>query len=231
MKMKPTALQPQWLELVEEGQTKRTFELEDFGGLEFHYLSLKDTLPLTKAMQKSQKHLESYLPFFDKKEGKTVPKIQRWIASMLQQQFPSMHFIFTLDGEICGFASTLPMSTDPREVQLRYIVFEGYQGKGLATRMAATLEIMAFQVWGHERVFIEMDSQNRGSVKVAEKLGYSFKATKDMPKLGSDGSGFWYSYVKDRKPNTAPAVLQGKPMSYFGSVPGTSNSDFSEPGD
>ena len=215
MSSSDTEVSPIWTEIMSRGRKTEHYLVEDFGGLEFHHLSLIDTLSLTKAMQKSQKHLDSYLPFFDKKEGKTVPKIQRWISSMLNEQFPAMHFVFTLSGKVCGFGSTLAISADPREVQLRYLVFDGYQGRGLATRIAATLELMAFQVWGYDRVFIEMDSHNRASIKVAEKLGYRFRKTKEMPLFGSQGSGFWYSYSKERDPQSKPGVLQSRPMEDF----------------
>ncbi len=184
--------------------------------LEFHHLSLRDSLKLSKAMQASQQHLDSYLPFFHKKEGKTVPKIQRWIFHMLEEDFPSQHFVFTINNEVVGFGSSLPVSNDPREVQFRYLVFEGFTGRGIATAMAHTLEVYAFNVWGFHRVYIEMDSSNRASMKVAQKLGYELVGTKDVSKVGTKESGFWYSFAKQRPDDIADGVLQGKPMEDFG---------------
>jgi RimJ/RimL family protein N-acetyltransferase len=166
----------QWHEIVEVGGYK--LPPDKFPGfnhrLETHPLSLRDSLKLTRAMQSSQEHLDGYLPFFEKKEGKTVPKIQRWIFQMLKEEFPSQHFIFTIGKEIVGFGSTLPISNDPREAQFRYMVFEGYTGKGIATAIVHTLQLYSFIVWGFDRVYIEMDSSNRASMKVAQKLGYTF---------------------------------------------------------
>lgn len=184
--------------------------------LGFHHLSLRDSLKLTKAMQASQQHLDSYLPFFHKTEGKTVPKIQRWISQMLEEDFPAQHFVFTINKEVVGFGSTLPISNDPREVQFRYLVFEGFTGRGIATAMAHTLEAYAFNVWGFHRAYIEMDSSNRASMKVAQKLGYELVGTKDVSKVGTKESGFWYSFAKKRPVGLADGVLQGKPMEDFG---------------
>ena len=168
------------------------------GGLEFHHLSLKDTLSLTRAMQKNQKHLEAFLPMFHRQETKNVAHVQRWIRSMLEEAYPAQHFVFTYRNKLCGFASTLPISENPREVQLRYMVFEGFTGQGLATRIATTLELYAFNVWGYDRIFIEMDSHNRASMRVAQKLDYEFQGTREYEITGTQGTGFWYSYVKER---------------------------------
>ena len=54
------------------------------------------------------------------------------------------------------------------------MVFEGYTGKGIATAIVHTLQLYSFIVWGFDRVYIEMDSSNRASMKVAQKLGYTF---------------------------------------------------------
>lgn len=207
----------EWREVIEESSYR--LPTGNFPGfnhrLEVHHLSLRDSLKLTKAMQANQQHLDEYLPLFHKREGKTVPKIQRWIFQMLNEQFPSQHFVFTLGGQLVGFASTLPISDDPREVQLRYIVFQDYTGKGIATAMACTLELYAFWIWGFHRVYIEMDSHNRASMSVAQKLGYRLNGTKDVGKLGTRDSGFWYSFVKERPADITDGVLQGRPSSDF----------------
>ena len=67
----------QWIEIIQEAGYK--LPPGKFPGfehrLEVHHLSLRDSLKLTKAMQKNQQHLDGYLPLFHKQEGKTVPKI------------------------------------------------------------------------------------------------------------------------------------------------------------
>ena len=168
------------------------------GGLEFHHLSVDDTLALTKVMQRNQRHLDDFLPVFSRSETRNVPTIQRWIRDMLAEQFPSQHFVFTWRGKLCGLASTLPITDDPRDIQLRYMVFDGFTGKGIATRIGKTLEIYGFHVWGFHRIFIEMDSHNRASMAVAQKLDYQFNGTKDYDLVGTKGTGFWFSYVKHR---------------------------------
>jgi RimJ/RimL family protein N-acetyltransferase len=185
------------------------------GGLEFHHLSVKDTLPLTKAMQKNQKHLDAYLPVFGRHQTKGVLEVQTWIRGMLAEEFPSQHFVFKYKGRLCGFASTLPISADPREVQLRYMVFEGFTGKGIGTRIAHTLELYAFYVWGYHRIFIEMDSANAASMRVAQKLDYTFKGTKEYDKVGTKGTGFWYSYEKERPEGIEDGVIQGASLEDF----------------
>jgi RimJ/RimL family protein N-acetyltransferase len=185
------------------------------GGLEFHHLSLGDTLALTKAMQKNQKHLEQFLPVFARGETRNVPSVQRWIRGMLDEQLPSQHFVFTWKGKLCGFASTLPIIGNPREIQLRYMVFDGFTGMGIGTRIARTLELYGFQVWGYHRIFIEMDSQNTASMRVAQKLGYQFNGTREYGLLGTKGSGFWFSYVKERPEDSGGGVLQKNPLEHF----------------
>jgi RimJ/RimL family protein N-acetyltransferase len=207
----------QWIEIIQEAENKPpSGQFPGFDHrLEFHHLSLRDSLKLTRALQASQEHLDSYLPFFDQREGKTVPKVQRWIFEMLEESFPAQHFVFTIGNELVGFSSILPISKNLREVQLRYLVFEGFTGRGIATAMARTLELYSFNVWGFDRIYIEMDSGNRASINVAQKLGYELGGTKDVSKLGSKGTGFWYSFVKERPEVIPDGVLQGRPIEDF----------------
>lgn len=173
-------------------------------GLEFHHLSMSDVLPLTRAVQKNQKHMDTYLPLFSKGDPKSLLSVQKWVMGMLKEQFPSQHFVFTYKGKLCGLASTLPISDDPTEIQFRYLVFEGFTGKGLGTRIAYTLEIYAFTIWGFNRIFIEMDSSNRASMGIAQKLGYRLVGTMDHDINGTKETGFWYSFVKERPAQTSP---------------------------
>jgi len=190
-------------------------QLRENDGLEFHHLTIRDTATFTRALQKNLKHLETYLPPLVAERQVSVLHTRAWIESLLQEKFPSQHFVFTHHGDLCGFGSTLPISADPTEVQLRYMVFQGFTGKGIATRIAKTLELYAFGVWGFHRIHIEMDSQNLPSVRVANKLGYRFLGTREYGISGTKSSGFWYSFVKERPPEQSPAVLQGKDPGVF----------------
>ena len=194
----------QWSDIVRGAGFTLPFS-DHNGGLEFHHLSLKDTLSLARALQKNQKHLEAFLPMFNRHDSRGLADVQRLITRMLAEAYPAQHFVFTYRGKVCGLASTLPISRNFREVQLRYMVFEGFTGQGLATRIAATLELYAFNVWDYERVFIEMDSHNRASMRVPQKLGYEFLGAKEGPLTGNEATGFWYSYVKENPLREDPA--------------------------
>ena len=167
-------------------------------GLEFHHLSSRDSLKLSAAMHRSRAHFEKFLPVFDESQKLTLSAMREWISDRLDEHFPTQHFVFSIGRELVGFGSTLPISNDLREIQLRYMVFEGHTGKGVATAMAKTMEFYGFHVWGFDRIYIEMDSANRASLAVAQRLGYELHGTKELSKIGTDGSGLWFSFVKVR---------------------------------
>ncbi len=75
-------------------------------------------------------------------------------------------------GEICGVISLDSFDPANRSSEIGYWLREDCQGRGLATRAAASLIEYAFSVLGLNRLAIRAATENHRSRAVAERLGF-----------------------------------------------------------
>lgn len=111
-----------------------------------------------------------------------VPPSIEWLAS----GFKKLESLISSDGEeVClGWVGRDKSSLKPvgmfelaivsGEAFITYTVFKNYWGNGYAVEGAQAMMAYASQNFVIERIVIEMDTRNRASVKVAEKLGFDF---------------------------------------------------------
>jgi RimJ/RimL family protein N-acetyltransferase len=107
---------------------------------------------------------------------------------------------------------------DPGAVQIALWVAKGFEGKGIGTRIAATMEQYAFEVFGYSRLYYQHDALNESSKRLPQKLGYRFSHTFEEDITAEDETGFWMSWVKDRPIDLEPGLLQGAPMEQFNEI-------------
>jgi RimJ/RimL family protein N-acetyltransferase len=76
------------------------------------------------------------------------------------------------DGAFLGIALAPHVDAEAREVELGYIVAREARGRGVATEMVRRLTHWAFEEAGALRVYLLIDAENAGSLRVAERCGY-----------------------------------------------------------
>jgi ribosomal-protein-alanine N-acetyltransferase len=139
------------LEMRKEHHASELYELFCEKDL-FHYMK-RDVPPSVEWLARGFKELES-LTSPDGKE-----QWLGWVGKEKLWQKPVGVFELTIsDGE--AFVA--------------YTVFKDYWGRGYAVEATKTLMGHAMQRYRIKRFVIEMDTRNRGSIKVAEKLGFDF---------------------------------------------------------
>jgi ribosomal-protein-alanine N-acetyltransferase len=96
-------------------------------------------------------------------------------------------------GQFIGRCGLLPWDIDGRsEVEVAYLIDKTFWGQGLATEAAQAIVAYAFETLGYSRLVCLIDSENVGSIRVAEKIGMAFeKASED-----EHGPFLLYSQVK-----------------------------------
>jgi RimJ/RimL family protein N-acetyltransferase len=81
------------------------------------------------------------------------------------------------DGEFLGMMSIIKLDLAGREGELGYIIARQARGRGVATRALRLLTDWAFDALGLQRAELRINTDNAGSVRVAERSGYTLEGT------------------------------------------------------
>ena len=203
-----------------EQAIKEEFERLNFNHRDFDYplqhrrIKLSDTLALSKVIRKSAKHLEGYIGWAQYAGQWDFRRIQQFVSDHVHSEFPREHFIFLLGREIVGMGSLAPMP-HILDIQISLWVAEGFHGHGIGSRIAATLEWYAFEVYGYEHLYYQHDASNEVSKRLPQKLGFTYSHTFDEVITAGDETGYWFSWVKERPVDLPPGLFQGADMDQF----------------
>lgn len=83
------------------------------------------------------------------------------------------------DGEFIGFCGLVrsEVAEPPDDAELIYALKKPYWGQGLATEAGAAMVKYGYQSCGLKRIIATIDPANRGSIRVANKIGFVFSRT------------------------------------------------------
>ena len=187
--------------------------------LQFRPLRKTDGLLLTPVFRSSAKSIRTYLSAFQYSDRWWLKEAQAFVTACVKDEFPSMHFLFTIDERPVALGSLHPFGDNIDEVQIVLAVFGSHQGKGIGKAVAETLKQVAFDIWGFSRVWWIVDATNRPSMAVAQRIGCYWDSTfEEESKYGEKGSGLWNRFVIDRPENSPQGILQGASLEYW-SIP------------
>jgi RimJ/RimL family protein N-acetyltransferase len=83
------------------------------------------------------------------------------------------NFLLYADGRLMGDADLRHVDTTTRTAEFAIMIGErNVQGRGYGTRFALMLHALAFAALGLARIYVTIIPQNRGSLRLFEKLGY-----------------------------------------------------------
>jgi RimJ/RimL family protein N-acetyltransferase len=74
-------------------------------------------------------------------------------------------------GAVIGDCGLIPLERIGPEVELGYRFSAASWGKGYATEAAAAARDLGFERFGLERIYVDVDPDNEGSLGVARKIG------------------------------------------------------------
>jgi RimJ/RimL family protein N-acetyltransferase len=78
-------------------------------------------------------------------------------------------------GELLAFAGFVQLDRDAREGEIGYAVGAQARGRGIATRSLELLTRWGFDELDLARIELQIDVENGGSARVAERVGYGFE--------------------------------------------------------
>jgi [ribosomal protein S5]-alanine N-acetyltransferase len=80
--------------------------------------------------------------------------------------------IETHDGEFLGLGLFVSLESEARQGEIGYVVGPAARGKGVATRTLRLLTDWGFSELGLERIELWIDTENVGSERVAQRVGF-----------------------------------------------------------
>lgn len=202
-------------EAIREERERLSFNHPGFDYPLMHrWIKKSDTLEMARVIRSSAHHLKGFISWAKYANTWDFKQIQRFVNDHADPEPPRMHLVFLLGKRIVGMGSLAPMDK-MNEVQISLWVAEGFHGKGIGTRIARTMEMYAFEVWGYSKLYYQCDASNEQSKKLPQKLGFRYSHTFNEEITAQNESGYWFSFVKERPDDLPPAILQGADIEPF----------------
>ena len=202
-------------EAIREERERLSFNHPGFDYPLMHrWIKKSDTLEMARVIRSSAHHLKGFISWAKYANTWDFKQIQRFVNDHADPEPPRMHLVFLLGKRIVGMGSLAPMDK-MNEVQISLWVADGFHGKGIGTRIARTMEMYAFEVWGYSKLYYQCDASNEQSKRLPQKLGFRYSHTFNEEITAQNESGFWFSFVKERPDDLPPAILQGADIKPF----------------
>ncbi len=129
----------------------------------------------------------------------TASDAERWIRRATGAT-PETHFAIAVTEEAVGGVG-LDLKTDVyrRSAELGFWIGEAYWGRGIATEVARAMTDFAFSSFDLCRVYAEVFEWNPASMRVLEKVGYSFEGRlrKSVTKDGHTIDQLMYAIIRE----------------------------------
>jgi RimJ/RimL family protein N-acetyltransferase len=138
----------------------------------------KDVRPIYQCILNSITSLQRWMVW---SVNVTLESTQRFVESSIQDEqfahFKELPLVMQLNDKIIGMTGFNQMS-DPfvPYYEIGYWIDDAYSGLGLTTEAVVALTQYAFEKCGAKRVQICCQAENKSSIRVAEKAGFTLEA-------------------------------------------------------
>ena len=154
--------------------------LFDFDAYFIEPIAEKDAWKLCDFIISNSERLQRYFP--KTLEQNRTPDLSRiFVSKKVKQLQEKEEFLFKLKEKgartIIGLVYIKEIDWDIKQAELAYCIGYQYGGKGWATQSIKALSNYAFSTLGLRSLRIIVHKSNLGSIKIAEKCGYTWVRT------------------------------------------------------
>lgn len=151
--------------------------------LKLEQLQVEDAPRLFELTEKDREYLSEFLPWPE--FTKVVEDSRAFIESTLKDRSENSEYGYGIKYKniVYGHISLMYIN-DGKDPEIGYWIASEMSGKGLTTTVAKTIENLAFDTLGFEKVIIRVDPKNVASNRIAEKLEFTFLGEFDDEKYG-----------------------------------------------
>jgi [ribosomal protein S5]-alanine N-acetyltransferase len=101
----------------------------------------------------------------------TRERVERLIRVEREHGYTLWPVVELDSGRVIGDCGLIPLERTGPEVELGYRLGSASWGKGYATEAALAARDLGFERFGLERIYVDVDQDNDGSLAVARKIG------------------------------------------------------------
>lgn len=162
-------------------------------------MNQKDLATMYFALKRNSEHISTHFWWAEGIEKMGMFTAQNLVRTMLDDD--KDHYLFFLGNDIFVGQGTLsPIGGVSEHRQIALWVDEKWINKGIGTRIAATLEKIAFEVQNYKVLFYTHDQNNQASARIAEKLHFARHCKfEETEHLARNDSGIWLCLSKDNQ--------------------------------
>ena len=111
--------------------------------------------------------------------NQTPAELRAWVAGgapVFLRDGDAVNLAIEAEGVVVGDVMLKVVSLPSRQMEIGWSLHPDHTGRGIASRAAEALLDLAFELGAH-RVVAVLDEDNRGSARVAERIGMQLEAT------------------------------------------------------
>ena len=154
--------------------------LRDFENYYIQPIAEKDAWKLCDFIISNTGRLKRYFP--KTLEQNLTPDLSRiFVAEKVKEFNAEEEFLFKLKEKknrtIIGLVYIKELDWDKKQAELAYCIAYQFEGMGIITNSVKVLSDFAFDTLGLKTLQIIVHKTNPGSIKVAEKCGYTWQQT------------------------------------------------------
>jgi ribosomal-protein-serine acetyltransferase len=140
--------------------------------IELRLVADGDAPRIFAATDRDREYLREWLPWVDRTQS--VADTEGFVQRSLEQMRRGEGFQACIEyrGALAGVMGFVYVDSTNRRAEIGYWLGKDLQGKGIMTRACRRLVAFAFESLGLNRVEIRVDTENRKSRAVPERLGF-----------------------------------------------------------
>ena len=162
-------------------------------------LTFCNSVEFFELIKKNKSHLEHFMPRI--KENNSIEDTEKVIALFLRQLVENNGFRagILFQDKLVGIVGLKYIDWINRKTEIMYWVDKDYLGKGIATKCVRKVIDIAFNEYDLNKVIIKSSVDNKASIRVAEKCGFSLEGTCKSDELLATGytDVFLYGITKN----------------------------------
>lgn len=162
----------------------------DFENYSIAPIAIKDAWRICDFVVSNTERLKSDFPR-TVRANLTPTLAEIFVAKKVKEFGKGLEYLFTLkentNRTIIGLIYLKELQRTLGQGELAYCIGYQYEGKGLTTTMVSTIKDWAFEAISLETLQIIAHKGNRASIKIAEKLGFTYQRT--LPKYHQQYGG------------------------------------------
>lgn len=150
-------------------------------------LTNKDKIEFFNLINKNREHLEYFMPRIS--ENKSIEDTEKVINLFLEQLIENNGFRagIVYKDKLVGITGLKYIDWINKKTEVMYWVDKDNLGKGITTKCVKKILDMIFNEYGLNKVVLKTSIENKGSIRIAEKCGFTLEGISKSGELLLNG--------------------------------------------